>query len=272
MAFSLTALLVACIPGTRATRAELDAVERRTLPAISEATAPVSYLRAGDPALRRVIYVHGTPGTARSLGDYLAWPVDGLEAVAVDRLGFGESGPGRVVAGFREQAASIAPLLVGRGGRWPILVGHSLGGPIICRLAAENPDRVAGLVILSGSLDPTLEGTNFLNRLGDTAFGRLVLPRTLETANSELLAARAELEALAPMLADVRCPILVVHGTDDWLVPFRNVAYMRRAFAGNPRVDFIGLRGAGHLIPWQREDEVRAAVERMRDEVEGTGP
>jgi hypothetical protein len=53
----------------------------------------VSYLRAGDPAGRRIILVHGTPGAAEGWLDYLTNVPAGFEHIAVDRPGFGESGP-----------------------------------------------------------------------------------------------------------------------------------------------------------------------------------
>ena len=75
--------------------------------------------------------------------DYMHDPVEGFETVAVDRLGYGESRPKKAVVSFEEQAAAIAPLLEERRGHWPVVVGHSLGGPIAARLAADNPGKVS---------------------------------------------------------------------------------------------------------------------------------
>ncbi len=38
-----------------------------------------------------------------------------------------------------------------------ILVGHSLGGPVIARTAMDYPDLVDGLILVGGSIDPEME-------------------------------------------------------------------------------------------------------------------
>ena len=91
-----------------------------------------------------MILVHGTPGDATAWTDYLETPIDGAEMIAVDRPGFGCSTPRTAVPSLEAQARALEPLLVERGGAWPILVGHSQGGPIIVRTAIDYPDASAG--------------------------------------------------------------------------------------------------------------------------------
>jgi len=117
-------------------------------------TGNVAYLAAGDPEGPRLIFVHGTPGDCGAWLDYLADPVPGWESLAIDRPGFGASDPPGAVASLQLQAAAIEPLLVERRGRWPILIGHSLGGPIVARVATDDPTRVGGLLIVAGNLAP----------------------------------------------------------------------------------------------------------------------
>ncbi len=225
----------------------------------------VSYLIAEDPDLPRVIYIHGTPGDASAFTRYLYNPVEGLEAISIDRPGFGASDPIHAVVSFEEQARAIEPLLVERDGRWPILVGHSLGGPIIARAAADYPDKVGAIVILAGSLDPGLEKPRWFNHAGRFPLVSAFLARDIRNSNKEIMAAKRETELLAEVLDQVRCPIIIIHGEDDILVPIDNVDYMRARFKENPNVDVVILPGENHFIPWTREPLVRDAVERMRD-------
>lgn len=244
----------------------------------------LSYLSTGDDSLPRVIYVHGTPGSATDLDSYLRQPVPGLQPVAVDRLGFGQSLPGlhrgvvhdsasgkqvtiepAVVTSFHDQAAAIAPLLVERQGRYPILVGHSLGGPIVAQVAAEYPDRVSGLVILAGSLDPSLEKLHWYNDVARWWILRPLIGRAMLHANQEVLAAKAEEEKLAPLLGLIRCPVIIVQGTKDELVPYANALYTQKMLTHSAKVELISIPGANHFLPWLQADAVRAAVAELRD-------
>ena len=261
------AMLSGCAMDYEISDFQLEGVERLSI--IDAAGTELSYLRAGDPAGPRVIYVHGTPGDATNFAALLTEPIPGMDSISVDRLGFGQSGPDHAVTRFAEQAAAIAPLLVKRGrggvrdgGRWPILVGHSLGAPIVARLAADYPDRVAGIVIVSGSLSPSLENPRWFNYLGSFPLIDIALDTSLRRSNREIMAARRETRELEPLLASVHCPIVIIHGTEDGLVPLANVQYMVEQFKG-ASVETVILRGEGHFIPWQREDSIRHAVEKL---------
>jgi len=223
----------------------------------------ISAIVAGDPTGQRVIYVHGTPGSAESWGLFLTEPIDGLDAVAIDRPGFGESATTGAVPSLVEQAEAIEPLLVEHDGRWPILVGHSLGGPIVAQVAADYPDRVGGIVIVAGALDPDLEKVLLIQRIGNIPFLDLLVPTPLRNANRELIPLEGELRKLGDHLDEITCPIVIIHGTKDSLVPYENVAYMREAFAGNPDVTVITLEGEDHFTIWTSADRVREAIETL---------
>src|SRR5689334_6231318 len=105
-------------------------------------TGSIAALAAGPEDAPRILLVHGSPGAAADWAALLLDPPPGRELVAIDRPGFGRSDPYGAVPSLADQAAALAPLLVQRGGHWPIVVGHSLGGPVAARLAADHPDEV----------------------------------------------------------------------------------------------------------------------------------
>lgn len=227
--------------------------------ALRQSRAGLSALVAGDPRGTRVLLVHGTPGSAAAWADYLLAPPPGLEIVAVDRPGFGRSGPDGAVTGLAVQAEALAAWLPADGRR-AVLLGHSLGGPIVARLAAGQPERIAAIVLLSASLDPALEKIHPLQPLGAWPPLRALLPRAIRNANAELMALRAELLALEALLPRIAMPVLIVHGTQDELVPFANVAFMRARLSGARCVVTRRLEGRDHFLPWNAEAEVRAAI------------
>jgi pimeloyl-ACP methyl ester carboxylesterase len=253
------------MPGPKSTPQQVAALKRDNV-AANAGVPMLSYLHAGSETDPRVIYIHGTPGEADGWADFLVDPVPGLEAVAVDRPGFGESGARDGSAtDFEMQARAIAPLLVERQGKWPIVVGHSLGGPIAARLAAMYPDRVGGLVIVAGSLDPEQEKPGIGQEIATTGFVRFFLPQTLDNSMGELSAAKKQTQLLAPELKNVTCPVIVIHGTTDELVPYDNVAYIRKMLVNAGSLQVVTLEGQGHFIPWERPDTIRQAVKDLAE-------
>lgn len=230
-----------------------------------------SYLHAGNPLAPRVLFVHGTPGDATAFAAYLARTPADLEFVSADRPGFGDSTTALDARGtpvntellsYQEQAEALAPLLVERLGRQTILVGHSLGGPIIARLAADYPARVAGLVILAGSLDPDLETPRWYNELLTWSPIRAIAPISLIHANREVLAGREQTQLLAPLLPAITCPVTIVHGRKDSLVPYANVIYMQRTLTNAPK-RIVNLPRDDHFIPWTQEELITKLILEM---------
>jgi len=245
---------------------------RSTLPVAGSDSRRLSYLIHGDATKPRVIFIHGSPGDSAMYADYLRELGDEAQVIAVDRLGYGRSKQGGAVVSFEEQAAAIAPLLEPRDGLWPIVVGHSLGGPIAARLAADHPDQVGALVIVAGGLNAELEETHWYNRVARWWIVYPFLAGFLRTSNQEMWACREQVELLDPLLGEITCPVVVIHGTDDSLVPFEQIDYTIERLADNPQVYVIVLIGEDHGVTKLRREEVRETIQEllagMRDFVE----
>jgi pimeloyl-ACP methyl ester carboxylesterase len=249
-------------PGPKSPLSATDGM--RTSMAVGHpAAGRISFLRSGDPAGPRVVLVHGTPGSATGWADYLLSPPAGTDVVALDRPGFGASSPDGAVTSLAEQAAAVIAL-VPTDGRPVVLLGHSLGAPIVAwaaaRLAAEQPERSVSIVMLAGSLDPAQESIYAMQRVGAWAPVQWMLPRVIRNANAELMALKPELEALGKMLPAVTAKVVIVHGTRDDLVPVANVPYMQAHFTGARCVSTVLLEGQNHFLPWNSESVVREAL------------
>jgi len=239
-----------------------EGIESRHLPWTfprGEAGA-LHYVVAGAGS-RRVLFVHGSPGTWEA---YRAFLDDrrlrsGARLLALDRPGFGGSGRGRPDPSLERQAAAAAAVLDAEPGSPAVVVGHSLGGPIAARLAVDRPDLVGALVLIAPSIDPALERHRWYNVAGSWRLVQLFLSVDMVTSNRELWPLRGELEALAPRLADLACPATVIQGDRDDLVPPANAEFAARAFPpGSVEVRWVA--GEGHFVVWTRPELIARAV------------
>ena len=259
--------VAACGGGNETYFAGNDHVQRSSVVAeTSEGTFNISYLTSGS-AGRRVIFVHGTPGTAQDYYRLIRNAPTDIEYLVIDRPGYGETTPHKLVASLETQADALVPLLIEKNGQKPILVGHSSGGPIAAMAAIRHGDKIGGLLLTSSSLDPELEPDPlFVQKLGNAPVISWFVPTELLIINRELLALPKQLETMGPQLSDITVPTIIMHGTADLLVPYGNVAYMEKHLTGTSHRETVAVNGLGHEVPWQREVMFSKAIRKLVDE------
>lgn len=208
-----------------------------------------------------VVFVHGSPGTWDAFRTWLTDPALAARArlVSVDRPGFGGSDRGRAEPSLAAQAQRIEAAVEAIGVEKAILVGHSLGGPVVARMAVDFPERVAGLLLVAPSIDPELEERRWYNVAGSMAVVQWFLPVDWIVSNREIWPLRGELEEMAPRLGSIRVPTIVLQGGEDDLVPPANADFVARAFTG-ATVEKRMIPGANHFVLWQRPELVRDAL------------
>ena len=115
-----------------------------------------------DPDAEPAIFVHGLGGSATNWTDLMAelsdsspdWPLlRPLACEAIDLPGFGASPP-RTDGNYTiNSQASTVIALIEREGRGPVhLVGNSMGGAVVTRVAARRPDLVRTITLISPAL------------------------------------------------------------------------------------------------------------------------
>lgn len=246
--------------GLEAEAEEVEPSLRRlnVLPKGREAGPPLSVLAAGQPDGKRVIFIHGSPGLGEEWMTFLGTVPQGRFYLAPDRPGYGNSGD-TPVTDLQVQADALQPLLGTKAHAPVVLVGYSYGGPVALRLAADHPDRVAGVLLIAAAADPGLEEIHPLQEIAALGFFEQLLPSELASSNAELLELRGGLEELADDLDRLQLPVTMVQGTDDTLVPASNVEYLLAQLPGRPAA--VMIEGADHFLPWSHPDLLTQALE-----------
>jgi fermentation-respiration switch protein FrsA (DUF1100 family) len=177
-----------------------------------------------------VIYFHGNGGNV----SFVEWvgvnlARRGFDVLLFDYRGYGRSeGEVSDERGLYQDADAAYDYVLRERGASPhtlVFYGQSLGTAVACDLAARSP---CGAVILESGLSSA----------GDMA-GTILpwLPRFLRGVT------RNKFDS-ARKLADVKCPVLVVHGDRDEVIPVAQ-GHALYAAANEPKRQLI-VEGAGH--------------------------
>jgi pimeloyl-ACP methyl ester carboxylesterase len=223
----------------------------------------MSYVKAGDENLPLVIFIHGSPGSLSAFIDFLADTalLKKAQLITVDRPGFGASNFGYAEPSLQKQAAYLKPILESYKTKRPIiLVGHSLGGPLIVRMAMDYPELIDGLVIVAGSVDPELEPNETWFRAPlATPFLKWILPRSMRASNDEIYKLKPELQEMLPLWKNVTTPTIVIQGKKDSLVPAGNADFVKKMLINAP-LKIVLVDGMDHFVPWSNPELIRNAI------------
>ncbi len=247
-----------------------------------------------DPALPTVVLVHGAMDRAASFGRVMRRLVE-FDVIAYDRRGYANSQREHRSGLFAERdvigghAADLANVIVWSQAPHVVVVGHSLGGTVAMKLAAERESDAAGTASLTGlgvfeSPAPWLDGSfsdvgrgaievadtsgdedagEFFYRMmiGENTFSRL-RERDREARRSEGPALVAELRALrdpgsAIDLSALSLPVIVGTGATSSASLRRVAELVTRAL---PDAWGVQIAGAGHGAHLTHPEEFAAYI------------
>jgi len=237
------------------------------------------------------------PGMAAHAGywpeQFLAALEPELAPVLLDHRGTGRSARDRAPFTIADLAGDALAVLDALGVPRAAVLGFSLGGMVAQELALLAPDRVSHLVLLGTSaggegahgvqadaLDPLLDAMRAHDgerairagwdanvgpalRGDGAAFRRWVrtataLPFPMATLRSQRAAAAAH--DASGRLGALAVPTLVVHGTEDRLVPPADGRRLAELVPG-ARLELV--EGAGHLVFWEAPERVAGLVKEL---------
>jgi pimeloyl-ACP methyl ester carboxylesterase len=220
------------------------------------------YAGTGSDTLPTIVFIHGSPGSWDAFTQYMKDKdlLQHFRMVSIDRPGFGYSDFGDA-AHLDVQAQIISPLLKQLANNKPMyLAGHSLGGPMIVKLAADNPGLVSALVMLAGSVDPKEEKREGWRKILAYSPLYFLVPGAMRPSNMELLYFKKDVLPLQDDFAKITCPVYIIHGEIDPLVPPGNAAHAKAMLVNAKKVVVHMLPGANHFIPWTRYNSIKTLL------------
>lgn len=212
--------------------------------------------------------------------------------IVPDLPGFGQSSESQ---GWRlaEVAAAILKIAETEGAEKFGVVGLSMGTYAAFELYRQAPDRVRSLVLADGRARADNDAeraarTQLIERVrteGLAVLDEVMLPRLLRPGAKPALAEqirktmhRNTPEAIAhavealreradstPLLEHIKCPTLVIAGSDD---PITTPADCQELAEAIPGAQFVEIPGAGHLSNLDNPDAFNQALGEFLDSVE----
>lgn len=223
----------------------------------------MQYFQVGHNEAAPVIaFVHGSPGSLADYKSYLADPELSELAlmISIDRLGFGYSDFGTTESSLSMQAKSIASVLRTFQENKIILVGHSLGGPVIAKMAMDFPDLIAASLLIAPSISPELEPSNGWRKIANWKIFQWLTPAALRVCNQEIIPLKEELEKSMEGWKNIKTPVTVIQGEDDNLVPKGNADFAKKMLVNSSEVDIQMVEKGNHFILWSETKMVKEAI------------
>jgi pimeloyl-ACP methyl ester carboxylesterase len=173
-----------------------------------------------------ILFVHGWLGSWRYWVPSMQALSPRYRAYALDLWGFGDSGKRPERYALEAQTALLPRFMDQLGIARAAVVGHALGAAVALRFAAERPEMVTRLMLVSAPVvGPAISarlGSQGAPALLDWLLGRdpAVEQLGVEAGKSDPPAREVSLRALMaadlrPHMAQVRAPCLLVHGERD---------------------------------------------------------
>ena len=244
-----------------------------------------------NPGRPRVLLLH----SLAAHGHWWDWVAPRLaehfDVLALDFRGHGGSDHAAGGAyGFDDYVGDLAAALDGLGEAWPVVIGHSMGGYVSARLAAQHPRRIAGVVIADILTTWPPDFAEFARRqaarpapefAGPAAAGarfRLAPPDTTAPPGRVRHLGETGVVERAPgvwtyafdrrvflhppvdpwpLLPRIRCPALVVHGEVSTVM---DAGTCGRVAAAIPKGRAVTLPGAHHHLPVEEPERFSRMV------------
>ncbi len=229
-----------------------------------------------------LVLLHGFPLDHHTWDEIVALLEDRFDLILPDLRGFGESTTVESPYTMDDYASDIAGLLDHLRIEKAAIAGHSMGGYIALAFARLFPDRVTGLALVASQTlaDPPdrKEGryksaadvaANGIGGVVDAMATKLTYVEQLQAVVREIMErqqpaayiggfrAMAERQDSTSLLAEMKYPVVIVHGNADVLIPVERGREVKDAVA---HAHFAELGNIGHMPMMEAPQETAQAL------------
>jgi|GEM_PF-118622 len=255
----------------------------------------INYVELGSGE-QTVLFIHGLGGSWQNWLENLPRVAESYRAIALDLPGFGRSEMPAAEISITNFAAAVNDFCEALGLGPVILVGNSMGGFTAAEVEIQHPERCELLVLVdaagisSANLARSRSGERFarqlmmrgqgdpgsaqkmLTRPGFLALGMGLVARYPTRISKELLAEQLLTfgdQGFAPAfeailgydfrhrLGEIGCPVLVIQGEDDILVPLGDAGEFCKLIPG---AQLLTMPDTGHVPMFERPVQFNDAL------------
>ena len=226
----------------------------------------IHYTKVGkDSTKTTVVFVHGSPGSSSNFLQFAkdSTMLNNFNVLLIDRPGFGYSDFGRSEPSITQQSNMLREVLSQFSFQRNILVGHSLGGPIICRMAMDDPAITEGLLIVAGSVSPELEPEEKWRKPRSMKWLSWLMPKSFRVSNEEIIPVKEELIGMDTLWKNIVIDVKIIQGGKDKLVPSGNEDYAEMKLINARSIEIFRYPKESHFIPFTEPQLVVEALLRF---------
>jgi pimeloyl-ACP methyl ester carboxylesterase len=183
-----------------------------------------------------LVVVHGSPGSHKDFNKYLSDKdlQQKYRILALDRPGYGQSiqqgvlsfpslaFQAKVVRRFTEKFRHQQKVVV---------LGHSVGGPIVTHYATTHAADIQALVLLAPAISAKDEQPRWYNRMAEKQWVNQNVGQNMRISQTEMMVLPQQLEAMQANLHKITCETWLFHSKMDMIAPYPNALYVKQNFS-----------------------------------------
>ncbi len=227
-----------------------------------------SFGPTGPGTGQSVILLHGGLGHGGNWGYQVSTLTRaGYRVILIDSRGHGRSSRDARPYSYELMASDVLAVMDELGIGRAAFIGWSDGACIALVLAAQHPERAAGVFFFACNMDPSgtkpfdegnpLIGRCFSRHAKDYAALSATPDRFQDFVEAVSAMMKTEPNYTAEDLARISVPVVIALGEHDEFIKPDHAAYLARSIPG---ARFIGLSGVSHFAPLQRPDLFNVTV------------